>query len=96
MSVERRAKAALHKPSSEGLVGASVFPTPVNNTTAGSAEGLLLGGNANNGANAGFVYAYSNNVPSNTNANIGSRNCLMEVAPSAKIWHCGHGSCRNI
>jgi len=34
---------------------------------------VLFGGNANNGSNAGFVYANSNNVPSNTNANIGSR-----------------------
>lgn len=33
----------------------------------------MFGGNANNGANAGFVYANSNNVPSDTNANIGSR-----------------------
>lgn len=29
--------------------------------------------NANNGANSGFAYANSNNAPSNTNANIGSR-----------------------
>lgn len=40
---------------------------------AGRSRGVLFGGNANNGANAGFVYANSNNVPSNTNANIGSR-----------------------
>lgn len=32
----------------------------------------MFGGNAHNGANAGLVYANSNNVPSNTNANIGS------------------------
>jgi hypothetical protein len=36
-------------------------------------SGLLSGGNANNGANAGCVYANTNNVPTNTNANIGSR-----------------------
>ena len=36
-------------------------------------SGVLFGGNANNGANAGFVYANTNNAPSNTNANIGSR-----------------------
>lgn len=35
--------------------------------------GVLFGGNANNSANAGFGYANSNNTPSNTNANIGSR-----------------------
>ena len=33
---------------------------------------VLFGGNANNGANAGFSYANSNNTPSNTNANIRS------------------------
>lgn len=37
--------------------------------------GLLFGGNANNGANAGFAYANSNNTPSNANANIGSHLC---------------------
>jgi len=50
----------------------------VNNATyetkrlAVSERGVLFGGNANNGANAGFAYANSNNTPSNTNANIGS------------------------
>lgn len=34
---------------------------------------MLFGGNANNGTNAGFAYANSRNVPSNSNANIGSR-----------------------
>ncbi len=34
---------------------------------------VLFGGNANNGSNAGFTYANSNNAPSNANANIGSR-----------------------
>ena len=38
-----------------------------------SPRGLLVGGNANNGANCGFAYLNSNNAPSNTNANIGSR-----------------------
>ena len=36
-------------------------------------RGVLFSGNANNGANAGIVYANTNNAPSNTNANIGSR-----------------------
>ena len=34
-------------------------------------EALYFGGNANNGANAGFGYLNSNNSASNTNANIG-------------------------
>lgn len=33
----------------------------------------FFGGNANNGANAGFVYANSNNSAANANANYGSR-----------------------
>lgn len=33
----------------------------------------LLGGNANNGANAGFGYLNANNRPANSNANIGAR-----------------------
>jgi len=33
----------------------------------------LLGGNANNGANAGFGYLNANNRPANANANIGAR-----------------------
>ena len=36
-------------------------------------SGVLFSGNANNGANAGFVYANTNDAPANTNANIGSR-----------------------
>ena len=36
-------------------------------------NGALLGGNANNGANAGLAYLNSNNSPANANANIGSR-----------------------
>lgn len=44
----------------------------------GRSCGVLFSGNANNGANCGFGYANSNNVPSNTNANIGSRLYLSE------------------
>ncbi len=33
----------------------------------------LLGGNANNGANAGLAYVNSNNAPGNANVNVGSR-----------------------
>ena len=36
-------------------------------------ETLYVGANANNGANAGFGNANTNNAPSNANANIGSR-----------------------
>jgi hypothetical protein len=39
-------------------------------------RGVLFSGNANNDANAGFVYANTNNTPTNTNANIGSQRCL--------------------
>lgn len=42
---------------------------------AGRLCGVLFGGNANNGANAGLVYANTNNVPSNTSATIGSHLC---------------------
>ena len=38
-----------------------------------ASPGLLFGGNANNGTNAGLSYANANNAPSNANANIGSR-----------------------
>jgi|GEM_PF-7044253 len=37
--------------------------------------GVLVGGNANNGANAGLVYANTNNAPSNANATISSQLC---------------------
>jgi hypothetical protein len=36
-------------------------------------RGVLFGGSSNNGTNAGFVYANTNNTASNTNANIGSQ-----------------------
>lgn len=41
-------------------------------------KGLLLGGNADNGANAGLVYTNSNNSAANANANIGSHLCLSK------------------
>ena len=41
-------------------------------------RGVLFSGNANNGANAGFVYANTNNSAANTNANIGSQLCLSK------------------
>jgi hypothetical protein len=39
-------------------------------------RGVLFSGSANNGTNAGFVYANTNNTATNTNANIGSQLCL--------------------
>ena len=41
-----------------------------------SERGVLFGGDANSGAWAGFVYANTNNAPSNTTAFIGSRLCF--------------------
>lgn len=41
---------------------------------AGAAvRACLLGGNANNGANAGLVNSNSNNAPGNANTNVGFR-----------------------
>ena len=40
-------------------------------------RGVLFGGNANSGANAGFSCAYTNNAASYTAANIGSRLCFL-------------------
>ena len=47
-----------------------------NKTKVVRCRGVLFSGNANNGANAGFVYANTNNTATNTNANIGSHLCL--------------------
>jgi retron-type reverse transcriptase len=52
--------------------------------------GVLFGGNANNSANAGFVYANTNNTPSNTNTNVSSQLCL-EIYKSKDL-----GSCQKI
>lgn len=42
----------------------------------GHSCGVLFGGGAYYGANAGLAYANSSNTPSNTNANIGSHLCF--------------------
>ena len=42
----------------------------------GHSCGVLFGGNAHSGANAGLAYADSTNAPSNTNASIGSHLCF--------------------
>ena len=45
-------------------------------TSGESERGVLFGGNANNGARAGFVFAHTNNAATNANANVGSRLCF--------------------
>ena len=45
--------------------------------SATTLRGVLFGGHASDGATAGFAYAYSNNAPSNTYANFGSRLCFL-------------------
>ena len=43
-------------------------------------RGVLFGGGANNGANAGLSYAATHNAATNTNASIGSRLCFIPEA----------------
>ena len=45
--------------------------------TAEALRGVLFGGTAYNGSIAGFAYASSNNAPSATDANFGSRLCFI-------------------
>ena len=45
--------------------------------TSVSLRGVLFGGHAGDGSDAGFVYAYSSSVPSYTNATFGSRLCFI-------------------
>ena len=45
--------------------------------TAEALRGVLFGGSAHHGANAGFADASSNSSPSDTNANVGSRLCFI-------------------
>lgn len=45
--------------------------------TGVSERGVLFGGYANTGANAGFVYSYTHSAASFANANIGSRLCYI-------------------
>ena len=44
---------------------------------AGGLRGVLFGGDANNGASAGFAYANTNYAPSATYTNVGSRLCFI-------------------
>lgn len=57
-------------------------------------RGVHFGGNANNGANAGFAYSNSTNTPSNTNANIGSRLYFHNIIQTS-MWR-PHLSVKNI
>ena len=45
--------------------------------TAEALRGVLFGGHANSGAYAGFAFAYSNLVPSYSDAHLGSRLCFI-------------------
>lgn len=45
--------------------------------TAETLRGVLFGGIASDGANAGFAYANSNDAPSKTSAAVGSRLCFL-------------------
>ena len=45
--------------------------------TSEALRGVLFGGDANDGAGAGFGYANSNNAPSAANASLGSRLCFI-------------------
>jgi len=46
---------------------------------------VLFRGNANNSSNAGFSYANSNYVPSNSNANISSHLCFSKIISYYKM-----------
>lgn len=54
---------------------------------------LLLGGNANNGTNAGLVYSNSNWRASDTNANVGSRNYFSIRIDSIYMKYRGQRPC---
>jgi hypothetical protein len=48
---------------------------------------VFVSGNANNGANAGFGYANTNNAPSNANANIGTQLCYVVFFQEERPCH---------
>jgi hypothetical protein len=52
-------------------------------TSGEATRGVLFGGNALNGASAGFVSAATHYAPSSTNASIGSRLCFYPIDPAA-------------
>ena len=50
-------------------------------------RGSHVGGNLNNGSNAGLAYSNFNNAASNRNANIGSHLCLCnKIEPAYLPW----------
>lgn len=51
-------------------------------TSGESLRGLLVGGRAHSGADAGLVYSYSGSVPANTSVRVGTRLCFI---PRAKV-----------
>ena len=48
---------------------------------------LYVGGNYNNGTNAGPFYLNGNNAPSNTNGNLGSRLLIQETVSPRSLFH---------
>ena len=66
-------------PSVVGGSSSTFFPDYhyTNIPSAVQLRGLLFGGNATSGANAGLASAGSANVPSNTRASVGSRLCFI-------------------
>jgi hypothetical protein len=51
---------------------------------------VYFSGNASNDADAGFAYANSNHVPSNSNTNIGSHLCFAEAFNEPKLTKDGN------
>lgn len=47
--------------------------------SAGGWRALIVGGNANNGSNAGAFTFNGNNAAGNRNRNIGTRHCCLSV-----------------
>lgn len=60
-----------------------VLPLPDYCNYNSGVRGLYVGGNYNNGDNAGLFYLNGNNAPSNTNSNLGSR--LLIPRPRLRV-----------
>lgn len=70
-------------PSVSSGAGSTTYFCDYHYTNIPSAEtlrGVLFGGDAHNGAYAGFAFAYTNGTPSVTYANVGSRLCFFPKA----------------
>lgn len=63
----------LGKETGNGASSSTYFTDYFYNNTSLGLRGLLRGGNADHGSNAGLAFAYPNNTASNANAYIGSR-----------------------